>query len=297
MIESSIKNQLPSWFRKQPPQGKVYSQVSDLLQQMNLNTVCKEAQCPNIAECYGKGTATFMVLGDICTRNCRFCAIPVRRPRQVDVEEPDRLKKAVQELALSHVVITMVSRDDLKDEGATHVATVLKKLKEIEGLTIEVLTSDFSGRESCLQTVLDASPHIFNHNLETTEGLHPTVRPMMSYHRSLEVLAFAKKYRSDIFLKSGFMVGLGETEEDVLKMLKDLKSVGCDIVTIGQYLKPATSSLQVQNYIHPDQFRVYERKANEMSFLHVVSSPFARSSYRAEAVFEKIKEKEGSEVH
>lgn len=291
-MESNKAKKLPHWFRKKPPQGQVYHQVSDLLKQMDLNTVCKEAQCPNIAECYGKGTATFMILGDICTRNCRFCAIPIKRPRQVDLEEPQRLKKAVQTLSLAHVVITMVSRDDLEDEGAEHVANVLNELNTIPSLTIEVLTSDFSGRKTCLKTVLNASPHVFNHNIETTEQLHNTVRPMMSYRRSLDVLDFSKKYRPDIFVKSGFMVGLGESEKDVLTMLHDLKEVGCDIVTIGQYLRPPNSSLEVQDYITPEQFQYYEEIATQMGFLHVVSSPFARSSYQAEAIFEKVKKKE-----
>ncbi|OED37866.1 lipoyl synthase [PVC group bacterium (ex Bugula neritina AB1)] len=273
---------LPSWFKKKVPSNARYEKVVNLLNDLELTTVCKEAKCPNVGECYSRGTATFMILGDVCTRNCRFCAITLGKPRKVDSDEPRRLRQAIQHLELDHVVITMVTRDDLKDGGSGHFVNVIREVKEHTNVTIEVLTSDFRGRRESVEEVVCAGPDVFNHNMETTESLHKKVRPMMAYDRSLDVLEHAKKVRPEIILKSGFMLGLGEEKEEIERLLKDLRKVGCEFVTIGQYLRPPGSTLKVENFVSPQEFKEWGTYAKELGFRLVESSPLVRSSYKAD---------------
>ena len=273
---------LPNWFKRDIPDSPTYKKVRDLLDDLNLNTVCKEAKCPNVGECYSRGTATFMILGNICTPNCGFCAIGLEKPRVVDAQEPQRLRDAVKTLGLKHVVITMVTRDDLKDGGAGHFAEVIREVKSLNQCSIEVLTSDFRGCHESVQEVVDAGPDIFNHNLETVERLHKAVRPMMTYERSLDVLKRAKEINGQVIIKSGIMLGLGESSEEVYQLLHDLRDIDCNVVTLGQYLKPTKGSLEVQRYVTPAEFDDYRRYGLNLGFQQVESGPLVRSSYMAD---------------
>lgn len=275
-------NRLPSWFNKEVPTDPTYRKVADLVASMELNTVCKEAKCPNVGECYSRGTATFMILGDTCTRNCRFCAIALGKPKAVDPDEPRRLREAVLHLGLKHVVITMVTRDDLKDGGSKHFADVISDLKQHTAVTIEVLTSDFRGRMESVDEVVLAGPQVFNHNMETVERLHPSVRPMMTYQRSLDVLKRAKQTDPGIVVKSGLMLGLGEERFEIEAVLQDLYSVGCEVLTLGQYLRPPGSPLKVERFLTPQEFDDLGRYAKSLGFRLVESGPMVRSSYRAD---------------
>jgi lipoic acid synthetase len=280
---------LPSWFTKDVPSGSNYRRVVDLMDDLKLNTVCKEAKCPNVGECYSRGTATFMVLGDVCTRNCGFCAIQLGKPRQVDADEPKRLSEAVQRLGLKHVVITMVTRDDLLDGGAAHLAEVIRAVQKNCECTIEVLTSDFRGRKENVLAVLDARPEVFNHNVETVPRLHKKIRPMMAYQRSLDVLKWAKEYCPEVVLKSGLMLGLGETEKEVHEVLKDLRAIGCESVTMGQYLRPPNSHLELDHFVSPEEFDILGDYAKSIGFPLVQSGPLVRSSYRADEAIKELK--------
>ncbi len=256
----------------------------------NLHTVCESARCPNIGECWSKRTATFMILGDICTRNCGFCAITVGKPLALDPDEPRRVAETAAGMKLKHVVVTSVARDELPDEGAGHFAATVHALREaIPGVIVEVLTPDFKGKRWCIKRVVDSHPDIYNHNIETVERLSPSVRPQAKYHRTLDLLQAVKNMDSSIHTKSGIMLGLGEEHEEVVQTLRDLRSVGVSAVTIGQYLRPTTDRhLPVMSYVHPDQFAEYERIGEEMGFLFVASGPFVRSSYNAQAFSEKL---------
>lgn len=255
----------------------------------NLHTVCESARCPNLPECWSKNTATFMILGDTCTRSCGFCAIKVGKGLEVDPFEPLHIAKATRELGLRHVVVTSVARDDLKDEGAGHFAKTIKALhKELPNVIVEVLTPDFKGKDECLKVVCDAHPEIYNHNIETIERLHTIVRPQAKYDRTLRVLERVKELNPEIYTKSGLMLGLGETKKEVVETLKDLREIGVDAITIGQYLRPTMKHLPVVEYIHPDQFKEYEVIGEEMGFIFVASGPLIRSSYNAIAFSEKV---------
>lgn len=273
---------LPSWAKRKLGPASRLHEMKSVLRSRGLHTVCESARCPNIGECFSKPTATFMILGDVCTRACSFCSIDSgRSPLGVDAAEPGNIALTVKELGLEHVVITSVTRDDLADGGAAQFALTIKAIKDnIPGISVEVLTPDFNGDEGALRLVFDAGPDIFNHNLETVERLYPVVRPQAIYGRSLDVLSLASK--SGIFTKSGIMVGLGETDEEVRTALSDLKAAGCDAVTIGQYLRPTRENLEVVEYVEPEQFALYERYGLEAGLKYVYSGPFVRSSYNAE---------------
>lgn len=256
--------------------------MKSILRKRNLHTVCESARCPNIGECFSKPTATFMILGDVCTRTCGFCSIDKgAKPLLVDPDEPQNIAITARELGLKHVVITSVTRDDLPEGGAAQFALTIKAIKDtISGILVEVLTPDFRGDFKALSTVLEARPDIFNHNLETVPTLYPLVRPQAGYSTSLAVLRKAKA--SGVMTKSGIMVGLGETKEEVKKVLKDLFEAGCDAVTIGQYLRPTRANLEVVEYVTPEVFKEYEEYGLGIGLKYVYSGPFVRSSYNAE---------------
>lgn len=256
----------------------------------NLHTVCESARCPNIGECWSKRTATFMILGDICTRNCGFCAIKVGKPLELDTDEPRRVALAAKEMGLKHVVVTSVARDELPDEGSGQFAATITALRDaVPGIIVEVLTPDFKGKKWCVRRVVEARPDIFNHNIETVERLSPIVRPQARYERTLDVLRSVTHMNSGIYTKSGMMLGLGETHDEVVKTLQDLRQAGVSAVTIGQYLRPTTDRhLPVVEYIHPERFAEYEKIGQDLGFLFVASGPFVRSSYNAQAFSEKL---------
>ena len=285
----------PAWLRKRVPSGEQAAHVRNLLAELHLETVCSGAHCPNLPECFARGTATFLILGDTCTRSCRFCAIPSRPPGPLRPEEPDAVAEACERLGLRHVVITSVTRDDLADGGAAHFARTIRAVRaRLPETVIEVLTPDFLGLTSAIDTVLDAGPDIFNHNVETVSRLYPHVRPEADYRRSLDVLAYAKRRaesgraagKGPLHTKSGLMVGLGETADEVRAVLGDLRGAGCDIVTIGQYLAPSAGHVPVARFVEPAEFAAYEVEARGFGFAAVAAGPFVRSSYQAESVFQ-----------
>lgn len=285
-----MNSRLPEWLKKRVPNPLTVSMVNDMMRESKLNTVCESARCPNIGECWSKKTATFMILGDICTRNCGFCAIKVGKPLEIDGDEPSRVAAAAKEMGLKHVVVTSVARDELPDEGAGHFADTIRALRAaIPGVIVEVLTPDFKGKRWCIRRVVEAHPDIYNHNIETVERLSPVVRPQAKYQRTLDLLRTVINMDPTIHTKSGIMLGLGETHEEVLQTLRDLREAGVSAVTIGQYLRPSTDRhLPVVEYVHPDQFAEYERIGDEMGFLFVASGPFVRSSYNAQDFSEKL---------
>jgi len=272
----------PDWLRIDLNKGRSLNYVKEILNRFSLNTVCEEANCPNRMECFSKKTATFMILGSQCTRNCRFCNVTHGVPQPVDPEEPDKVAKAAAELELKHVVVTSVTRDDLPDGGARHFSRVIKAIKSLSGDTVvEVLIPDFRGSFAALETVVKAKPEVLNHNIETVPRLYPEVRPAAIYERSLELISRVKSIDGSMLTKSGIMVGLGEKEEEVLRVFKDLRSAGCDFLTIGQYLAPSTGHYPVAEYISPEIFKMYKEKALRLGFSFVASAPLVRSSYNA----------------
>ena len=280
---------LPSWAKKTlGPLGALH-EMKSILRKRNLHTVCESARCPNIGECFSKPTATFLILGDVCTRKCRFCSVDKKaHPLAVDTDEPMNIAITAKELGLKHVVVTSVTRDDLPDGGAGQFALTIKAIRDnISRILIEVLTPDFRGDEGALAVVLEARPDIFNHNLETVPSLYSLVRPQADYVRSLEVLKRSKA--AGIITKSGIMVGLGETPSEVREVLKDLKAAGCDAVTIGQYLRPTRENLEVREYVEPEVFKEYEEFGRNLGLRHVYSGPFVRSSYNAEKLIDELK--------
>lgn len=284
-----MSQRLPEWLKIRLPRPDVIKEVEGMMRQKNLHTVCESARCPNLPECWSKKTATFMILGDTCTRSCGFCAIKVGKGLEVDPFEPLNVAKVANDLGLKHVVVTSVARDDLKDEGAAQFAKTIQMLRRQNPLMIvEVLTPDFKAKEDLIRTVVEARPDIYNHNIETIERLHTIVRPQAKYNRTLRVLEMVKEMDPTIHTKSGIMLGLGETRDEVLETLRDLRKVGVDAVTIGQYLRPTMKHLPVHSYIHPDEFKEYERIGEEMGFIFVASGPFIRSSYNAIALSERV---------
>lgn len=275
---------LPEWLRLALPTTDSYVHTRQLLATLRLHTVCESAKCPNHWECWSKGTATFMIGGDRCTRACGFCAVTTARPFALDPEEPSRVAEAVRRMQLKHVVITAVARDDLLDGGADHFRRTIESVRAgNESVIIEVLVPDFNDRDPAIETVLDARPHIFNHNLETVRRLTPAVRSRATYDRSLSVLRKVKaKANASIYTKSGLMLGLGEQESEVLTAMHDLRKIGCDLLTLGQYLQPTRKHLPVIEFISPGRFTDYARRAREMGFLHVAAGPLVRSSYHAD---------------
>ncbi len=273
----------PSWLKVRLPHGREFWDVKHMVEGKKLYTVCEEAHCPNRYECWSHGTATFMACGDVCTRACGFCAVKTAKPLPLDPEEPQRIAEAVAHMKLKHAVITMVTRDDQPDGAAGHIASVIRAIRKASPSTIiEVLTSDFNGREESLHAVMDAIPHIFNHNLETVERLSPLVRFRAQYRRSLQVLQNALELASGkVATKSGLMLGLGETKEEILQSMDDLRAHGVTVLTIGQYLRPSRKHLPVIDYIRPEQFDEYRDIALAKGFRHVASAPLIRSSYHA----------------
>lgn len=284
-----MTQRLPEWLTIRLPRPETIKQVESMMRSKNLHTVCESARCPNLPECWSKQTATFMILGDTCTRSCGFCAIKVGRGDELDIFEPLNVAKTAKAMNMKHVVVTSVSRDDLPDQGAKQFALTIDALhREIPDIIVEVLTPDFQGKDDLLGVVCKAHPEIYNHNVETIERLHTIVRPQAKYHRSLELLERVKKHDPTIYTKSGIMLGLGETREEVLVTLRDLRSAGCDAVTIGQYLRPTMKHLPVNSFIHPDEFKEYEQIGEEMGFAFVASGPFIRSSYNAIEFSKKV---------
>lgn len=284
-----MNQRLPEWLTIRMPRPDTIRQVEGMMRQKNLHTVCESARCPNLPECWSKKTATFMILGDTCTRSCGFCAIKVGRGLTVNPDEPADVAKIAADLGLKHIVVTSVARDDLADQGSMQFAHTIRELHKANPLCIvEVLTPDFKGNRECIKNVCDAKPEIYNHNIETVERLHTLVRPQAKYARTMSVLEQVKEIDPAIYTKSGIMLGLGETKDEVVQTLQDLRDIGVDAVTIGQYLRPTMRHLPVVEYIHPTEFKEYEKIGEEMGFAFVASGPFIRSSYNAIEFSKKV---------
>jgi lipoic acid synthetase len=276
------RRRLPEWLKRPiPASGGMYA-TKDLIGELRLETICESAKCPNRSECWTRKTATFMILGDVCTRPCGFCAVQRGRPDAISADEPARLAEACARLGLRHVVITSVTRDDLPDGGAAHFRACVLAVRERTGASIEVLTPDFDGSHAAVETVLSARPEVFNHNLETVARLQRHVRRKSQYATSLRVLAHAKQICPTVRTKSGLMLGLGETTEEILETLADLRAVGCNLLTLGQYLQPSERHLSVARYVRPEEFEELGRMSRNLGFTHVASGPFVRSSYHAD---------------
>lgn len=286
---SSEKMRKPEWLKIKKGEMRDIREVERMLAANQLHTVCREANCPNRMECFGNKTATFLIMGPNCTRGCRFCNVTKEAPLCLDPDEPANVAKAVVELGLRHAVVTSVTRDDLADGGAAHFVAVIQAIREASpGTSVEVLIPDLRGNWEALEVIMNAHPDILNHNVETIERLYPEIRPEAEYARSLELLKRAKTMQPDILTKSGLMLGLGETEEEVLKLLKDLRAHEVDLVTIGQYLPPSAAHYPVKEYVHPEVFESYAAKGMAMGFQDVSSGPLVRSSYNAGKVYDQI---------
>jgi lipoyl synthase len=272
----------PDWIKVRLPSNPVFFSTKALISDLRLHTVCEEAQCPNRWECWSAGTATFMIAGERCTRACGFCAVTTAKPFALEPDEPQRVAQAVTRMRLKHVVVTAVARDDLRDGGAEHFARTIEAIRAAQpNITIEVLTPDFHAKEECLRMVVEAKPHIFNHNVETVERLTPLVRSRAKYRVSLDVLRRIKQMAPEIATKSGIMLGLGETEPEIFQTMDDLREAGVEALTMGQYLRPTPQHLPVVEYVHPDTFALYKEIAEKKGFTHVASGPLVRSSYHA----------------
>lgn len=279
----------PDWLKVRMPRGETYERVKHLVKELKLATVCEEARCPNIGECWGGGTATVMLMGEVCTRACRFCHVKVGAPPPLDPQEPEHLASAVRELGLEYIVVTSVNRDDRPDGGASHFAAAITALRrESPKTTVEVLIPDFQGVEASLAAVAEARPHVVAHNIETVERLTPSVRDRRAtYRQSLKVLEYLKQRPERLYTKSSVMVGLGETDAELEQTFRDLRGAGVDVLTLGQYLQPSQYHLRVERFVSPEQFQAYQRLAESMGFLYVASGPLVRSSYRAAEFFMK----------
>jgi len=276
----------PLWLKKRIPPLQDVERVRSILEQTNLHTVCQEARCPNLGECFARGTATFLILGRVCTRDCGFCAVDRGAPAPPDETEPERMSQAVQKMGVHYVVVTSVTRDDLSDGGASSFAKTIRAIRALNPkIKVEVLIPDFKGDQNSLKTVLKERPEILNHNIETIARLYPRVRPLADYERSLNLLKTSKDDYPDIATKSGLMLGFGETRQEVLEVLRGLREAGCDFLTIGQYLQPRQDRLPVVRFVPPEEFEEYKRIGEEMGFRAVASGPFVRSSFRAAQMF------------
>jgi lipoic acid synthetase len=285
-----VKNRLPLWLRRPIPHGEEVRRVREAVRRWSLHTICESGSCPNRQECFSKGKLTFMILGNICTRNCTFCGVITGKPLPLDPDEPERLSAAVKELALRYVVITSVCRDDIPDGGATQFVRVINALHSNNpGVKIEVLIPDFRGSLPALDKVVAAKPTVLNHNIETVPRLYREVRPQAKYHCSLEVLKMVKYLNKSLLTKSGLMLGLGEREDEVIAVMKDLRGAGCDIITLGQYLRPSLRHHEVVEYITPEEFERYKAIGEEIGFSGVISGPLVRSSFEAENMWQKRK--------
>ncbi len=278
-----VRPRLPEWLKVRMPGGPRYLELQQLMERQQLHTVCQEARCPNIGECWERGTATFMILGDICTRRCHYCAVTTGRPEGLDLQEPDRLAETVQTMGLRYCVITSVNRDDLPDGGAFLFAACIRKVHEkIPACRVEVLIPDFAGSWLALEKVIDAGPEVLNHNIESTRRVFRRVRPKGDYQLSLDLLAEAKRIDPGVVTKSGIIVGMGETREDLLDTMADLRQVDCDLLTIGQYLRPSLKHIPIDRFYTPAEFDELRLAGEEMGFRHVASGPLVRSSYHAD---------------
>lgn len=291
-METSAKprSAKPDWLKVRAPSGGDYHKIKDMLSSLGLATVCQEAKCPNIAECWGGGTATFMLMGEVCTRGCKFCSVKTGNPRgKIDEMEPEKVGYSISQMDLEYVVLTSVDRDDLADQGANHFARTIRTIKKFSpNLIVEVLTPDFRGERSLVDIITEAKPDVFAHNVETVERLQKTVRdPRAGYEQSLNVLKFVKDKDPSRFTKTSLMLGLGETDSEVLQTLKDLRSIGCDVITFGQYLQPTQRHLKVESFVTPEKFQYWQKISEDMGFLYVASGPLVRSSYRAGEFFMK----------
>jgi len=279
----------PDWLKIKPPSGK-FPVLKEILRKNKIVTVCEESHCPNISDCWTGGTVTFMVLGDACTRACRFCAVKTAFTRTPpDPNEPENVAKTVKEMDLDYAVITSVDRDDLKDQGSSHFAKCIEAIKELDSsIIVEVLIPDFRGNKECIENIVKAKPEVIAHNVETVKRLQRKIRdPRANYDQSMSVLSIIKKLNKKIYTKSAIMVGLGETDEEIFQTMKELRGINVDILTIGQYLRPSSWHLEVEKYIEPDKFKLYEEKGKEFGFLYTAAGPFVRSSYKAGELFMK----------
>ena len=285
----------PNWLKIKLEKNNNFQDIEEALKEENLVTVCEEAHCPNISECWNSGTATFMILGDTCTRACKFCAVKTAFPaKPVDKEEPRKLANLLKKWNLSYIVITSVDRDDLIDQGSNHFANCIKEIKKENNITIEVLIPDFRGREDLINNIIKSKPNVISHNIETVERLQKSVRdPRANYEQSLKVLKYVKDTDNKIFTKSSIMLGLGETEVEVIQTMKDLRGINVDFLTLGQYLRPSLKNIEVKEYVSPDKFNFYKKIGEELGFLYVASGPFVRSSYKAGEFFIKSMIKNG----
>jgi len=284
----------PRWLKVRAPGGERYRDLKQQMRALGLHSVCEEAHCPNIGECWDSGTATFLIMGDMCTRNCPYCAIAHGRPDELDEDEPRRVAEMIEQLQLRHVVITSVDRDDLPDGGARIFASLIEEVRlRLPSCSMEVLTPDFRGNQDAIRKVIAAKPEIFNHNMETTERLHKMARPGGRYDRSLEVLRFASTLDDDVLIKTGIMLGLGERKDDVRGFMDDALEVGVQILTIGQYLRPSEKHLPIDRYVTPGEFAMWKSTGEELGFLHVESGPLVRSSYHAREQVEELRARAG----
>jgi lipoic acid synthetase len=289
LTSKPLSTRKPDWLKRRLPTGEDFNRVRELIEAGKLHTVCQEAKCPNIWECYSHGTATFLIMGERCTRNCRFCSVSPGLPEPLDPDEPGRVAEAVAHMGLRYVVVTSVTRDDLPDGGAAHFAATIREIRRrLPEAEVEVLIPDFQGERAALAIVLDAGPNVLNHNIETVPRLYPRVRPQADYRRSLELLRRSRALAPSIPTKSGLMLGLGEEPAELRRTLLDLREAGCRILTLGQYLQPSVEHLPVEAYIPPDDFETWRAAALEMGFSEVASAPFVRSSYHANESFQAL---------
>ncbi len=290
MLIESMSLIRPSWLKMKIPSGENYVKVRKTLQKYNLHTVCEEASCPNVSECWGVGTATIMIMGDVCSRGCKFCNVETGKPFELDQNEPENVAKAIKDWNLRYVVITSVCRDDLPDEGSAHFAKTIQCIKsECPNIVVESLIPDFSGNEKFIETIVKAKPNVIGHNVETVKRLSSSIRDLRAnYKQSLKVLKYVKELDSNIFTKSSLMLGLGESEEEILQTAQELRDVDVDIITLGQYLQPTLSHLSVKEFVTPEKFYQLKLDLKKFGFLHVESGPFVRSSFRASDVIDLI---------
>jgi len=290
MLIESMSLIRPDWLKMKIPSGENYLKVRKTLQKYNLHTVCEEASCPNVSECWGVGTATIMIMGDVCSRGCKFCNVETGKPFELDSKEPQHVAEAIKEWNLRYVVITSVCRDDLPDEGSEHFARTIQCIKsKCQNIVVESLIPDFSGNEKFIETIVNAKPNVIGHNIETVKRLSPSIRDLRAnYKQSLKVLKYVKELDSSIFTKSSLMLGLGESEEEILQTAQELRDVDVDIITLGQYLQPSLSHLSVKEFVTPQKFYQLKLDLKKLGFLHVESGPFVRSSFRASDVIDLI---------
>jgi lipoic acid synthetase len=288
MIQAKSSKPKPAWLKVKAPAGDNYNRIKNMLGELKLATVCQEAKCPNMGECWSGGTATIMIMGEVCTRGCKFCHVKTGNPKGVlDPLEPEKVAYSIAQMNLQYIVVTSVDRDDLQDQGSHHFARTIRTIRKLDPeILIEVLTPDFRGDHDCIVTMVEARPDVFAHNVETVARLQKKVRdPRANYDQSLDVLRQVKELDPTIYTKTSLMLGLGETDEEILQTMKDLRAIGCDVITFGQYLQPTSRHLAVEEYVTPEKFEFWKKSAEQMGFLYVASGPLVRSSYKAAELF------------